>query len=174
MDRCDQEVFDKGQSLAAIDGRSKDVNPWVEKVAQESGQRVDWHYSGGVAHVLVLGDHAKALETAKRLAPELVGRVMRWFGADDAGCYRAGVTPLPAEVVAVDVIGAVTTGGRKDIERLAQEVSNAAYKAVVKPYEEAERAGLIVGNGHHMAQKIAADAKALLLERHAKAQAQSF
>lgn len=106
MDRCDSEVFKTGQSLA-LDARSAAAEPWVRQVALESGQRVDWHYSGGVAHVLVLGDHAGALEVAKRLAPKLDGTVLRWFGTEDAGCYRAGVTPLAAEVVAVDVLGSL-------------------------------------------------------------------
>lgn len=56
------------------------------------------------------------------------------------------------------------------IEELARKASNAAYAAVVKLYEEAEYAGLIVGNGHHMAQDIAEKAKQLLLERYRKAQ----
>jgi hypothetical protein len=56
------------------------------------------------------------------------------------------------------------------IERIAADVSTDVYAAVVKLYEEAEHAGLIVGNGHHMAQEIAQKAKQLLLERYQKAQ----
>lgn len=101
MDKCDSEVFSKGQSLAALDGCSKDVEPWVQEVAKRSGQRVDWHYSGGIAHVLVLGDHAKALENAKAMPPTEKIRVMRWHSPDDAGCYRAGVSPTTHD----DVVG---------------------------------------------------------------------
>lgn len=54
------------------------------------------------------------------------------------------------------------------VEELAQHVSKDVYAAVVQRYEAAEHAGLIVGNGHHMAQAIAEKAKALLLERHAQ------
>jgi hypothetical protein len=64
-DRCDEEVFRHGVSLLAIDGRANDVEPWVQKVAARSGQKVDWHYTGGVAHVLVLGDHAKAMQASE-------------------------------------------------------------------------------------------------------------
>lgn len=53
-----------------------------------------------------------------------------------------------------------------DVEALAARVSADVHAAVVKHYEDAEHAGLIVGNGHHMAQQIADAAKALLLERH--------
>lgn len=107
MDKCDAEVFSKGQSLAAIDGRSKDVEPWVQEVAKRSGQRVDWHYSGGIAHVLVLGDHAKALAAAQSMTADPGVRVMRWFTVDDAGCYRSGVTPVSDDVIAIDVIGSL-------------------------------------------------------------------
>jgi len=105
--RSATEIFEKGQSLAALDARSAAAQAWVEGVAEKSGQRVDWHYSGGIAHVLVLGDHAKALTTAQGMVPDPDVRVLRWFSAEDAGCYRAGVTPLPEEVIAVDVIGSL-------------------------------------------------------------------
>lgn len=58
----------------------------------------------------------------------------------------------------------------KLIEEIATNVSNRVYTAVVGLYEEAEHAGLIVGNGHHMAQEIAQRAKDLLMERYWKAQ----
>lgn len=54
----------------------------------------------------------------------------------------------------------------KDINELAVRVSADVYAAAVKHFEEAEHAGLIIGNGHHMAQDIAEKAKDLLLERH--------
>lgn len=60
-----------------------------------------------------------------------------------------------------------------EIEELARRVSNAVYAAAVKHYEAAEYTGAIVGNGHHMAQKIAEMAKDLLLERHRAAQGES-
>lgn len=120
-ERCDREVFDNGVSLLAIDGWAKDVEPWVQKIAKHSGQRVDWHYSGGVAHVLVLGDHAKAMASVDALAKELVWvdtdeerfkgserrnpRIMRRYEPEDRGLYRAG-DPLPEGVIGVDSTGA--------------------------------------------------------------------
>lgn len=53
----------------------------------------------------------------------------------------------------------------KLIDRIAADVSTDVYAAVVKLYEEAEHAGLIFGNGHHMAQIIAESARQLLLNR---------
>lgn len=51
------------------------------------------------------------------------------------------------------------------IEELAQGITRDVYAAAVKHFEAAEHAGLIVGNGHHMAQDVAETAKRLLLER---------
>ncbi len=125
-DRCDQEVFDKGVSLLAIDGWAKDVEPWVQKVAAKSGQRVDWHYSGGIAHVLVLGDVDKAMQAVDELEKELVWndsdeprfakdqknpihrrnpRILQRF-AGKGGLYRAG-DPLPEDVIGVDTTGSL-------------------------------------------------------------------
>lgn len=105
-DRCDQEVFKHGQPLLLADtgltGGAKTFEVWVQRIAAESGQRVDWHYSGDIAQVLVLGDWQRARDTAERLVPELAEdqRVMRWFEPDDAGAYRAGVTEVPDDVIA--------------------------------------------------------------------------
>lgn len=65
-----------------------------------SGQRVDWHYSGGRANVLVLGDHAVALKVACQLEGRLDGRVLR-FSDDQRSLYRAG-DPVPEGTIAVD------------------------------------------------------------------------
>ncbi len=119
-DRCDGDVFKNGVSLLAIDGWAKDVEPWVQQVATRSGQRVDWHYSGGVAHVLVLGDHAAAMAAVDELEPLLVAipvpsddrrakeydsfprppRIMQRYATKDRGLYRAG-DPVPEGTIAV-------------------------------------------------------------------------
>jgi len=48
---------------------------------------------------------------------------------------------------------------------LAREVEQAVYAAAAPIYERAERQKLVFGNGHHMAQKLAQEASALLHER---------
>jgi hypothetical protein len=101
MERCDDEVFKNGVSLASLDARSDPAEAWVKRVAAESGQRVDWHYSGGRVHVLVLGDYAAARATAERLLPELDGGLLRWFDGSGLGLYRAGVTVLHPKALAV-------------------------------------------------------------------------
>jgi hypothetical protein len=45
------------------------------------------------------------------------------------------------------------------------EVENTAYRSMVSLFESLEHQGLISGNGHHIAQKIAAIAKETVLER---------
>lgn len=97
---CDAEVFKDGIGLCVIDARMHAAEAWVRKIAERSGQRVDWHYSGGRGNVLVLGDHARALQVARDLVPELDGRVLR-FSEDQVSLYRAG-DPLPQGVIAVD------------------------------------------------------------------------
>lgn len=69
---CDPEVYKDGTLILhtqEIDYH--DMEAWVKRVAEESGQRVDWHPTGGRPCVLALGDLAKARETVLRLLPEL-------------------------------------------------------------------------------------------------------
>tara|TARA_R110002110_G_scaffold26350_10_gene97009 strand:+ start:78 stop:437 length:360 start_codon:yes stop_codon:yes gene_type:complete len=60
MEKCDREVFEKGSSVFIADtgttGGARIFEGWVQLIARESKQRVDWHYSGGVASVLYLGN----------------------------------------------------------------------------------------------------------------------
>lgn len=88
-----------GVGLCVLDASMRAAEAWAQKVAARSGQRVDWHYSGGRANVLVLGDHAVALMAARELAPELDGTVLR-FSEDQRSLYRAGDLLTPG-VIAV-------------------------------------------------------------------------
>lgn len=95
---CDPEIFQKGQPVAALDGSSNAVERWVKVVASKANARVDWHYSGGVAQVLHLGDaqsRTRVMDTMRELAPQLQGRILKYFADDDAGLYRQGITPTP-------------------------------------------------------------------------------
>jgi hypothetical protein len=101
---CDPEIFKSGKSLCVLDAGSHAAEAWVQKVAAKSGQRVDWHYSGGRANVLMLGDHSKAVAAVHELAGELDGRILRIADDDNEhGLYRAG-DPLPEGVIAVDTM----------------------------------------------------------------------
>jgi hypothetical protein len=69
---CDPEVMRKGATVM-LEGRNPgrwEVEAWVKKVAQESGQQVDWHYAAGWVHVLALGDIEAVAATITRLKPE--------------------------------------------------------------------------------------------------------
>lgn len=68
---CDQDVYTKGTTIFVTDTiRSFNIEPWVQKIAAKSGQRVDWHWSGGRAIVLALGDIEKAREALGSLLDE--------------------------------------------------------------------------------------------------------
>ncbi len=52
-----------------------------------------------------------------------------------------------------------------DLAMAAAEMSNLVYAAAVKLFEGLEHAGLINGNGHHAAQKLATLAAREVVER---------
>ena len=59
--RCDPEVYEHGTTIFLTHTlRSADVEAWVRKAAELSGQRIDWRWACGRAEVLVLGDAVKA------------------------------------------------------------------------------------------------------------------
>lgn len=100
---CDQEIFQKGEPVVLLDGSSNAVENWVQEVAKKADARVDWHYSGGVAQVLHLGD----MESRRRVEKAIVNmpevdnpRVMRRLAAGSPGLYRRGVTETPKGAVA--------------------------------------------------------------------------
>ena len=122
---CDPEIFKKGRSICTIDACSHRAEVWVQSVAEKSGQKVDWHYTGGIGNVLYLGDYNRILTAVEKLLPQLedympkekgqrcrcgeakehsLGRVLSVFRAEAHGPYRAG-DELPE-----GAIGAVTTG----------------------------------------------------------------
>ncbi len=68
---CDRDVYTDGTPVFRTDTiRSFNLEPWVQKVAALSGQRVDWHFAGGRAIVLALGDLAKVRAALIELLPE--------------------------------------------------------------------------------------------------------
>jgi hypothetical protein len=72
---CDPEIFKHGECLASATGSSNAVERWVKAVAGAAKARVDWHYAGGIAKVLHLGDGAsrsRALAALKSVDPGTV------------------------------------------------------------------------------------------------------
>ena len=98
---CDPEIFKKGTGVCIIDGSSNAVERWVQAVAKKANAKVDWHYSGGRANVLHLGDNKsrqRVLKAIKELEPELKGRILSVGGP---ALYRAG-DPVPEGTIMVD------------------------------------------------------------------------
>lgn len=74
---CDREIFESGTPLLWADTwtratwtdsnmdpeppRATGFEEWVVRIREASGARIDWHYSGGRAQVLYLGDLAPIL-----------------------------------------------------------------------------------------------------------------
>jgi hypothetical protein len=68
---CDPEIFKDGLAVCTFAAPAVVTEPWVKRVAADSGQRVDWHYSGGRVNMLYLGDYAKVKASVEKLLPEL-------------------------------------------------------------------------------------------------------
>lgn len=100
---CKKEIFENGQPILVIDGASNAVENWVRQVARKADAQIDWHYSGGVAQVLHLGDSDswnKTVEAITALAGQLKGRILKQYEQNESGLFRNGVTPTPEGAVA--------------------------------------------------------------------------
>jgi hypothetical protein len=105
---CDPKVFSEGSPLLLADTftcGAESFDSWVKEVSKASGQNVDWHYSGGIAQVLHLGDR-NAVAAAAQAIP-CPARIMRWCEDASKGAFRAGVDPSPPGAIAgfLDVNG---------------------------------------------------------------------
>jgi hypothetical protein len=99
---CDTEIFQKGEGLCIVDGSSNAVERWVQAIAKKADAHVDWHYCGGRANVLHLGDQAsreRALAAVQELEGELDGHIMSVGGP---ALFRNGVDQAPEGAVAYD------------------------------------------------------------------------
>jgi hypothetical protein len=68
---CDADVFKSGSPVLIIEGlASNRIEGWVKKIAERSGQRVDWHFAAGRAIVKALGDLAAVDTAIAELMPE--------------------------------------------------------------------------------------------------------
>ena len=96
-------IFHHGETVAALDARKIQAEHWVRLVARQAKAQVDWHYSGGVANVLHLGDaasRARVVAAMQRLEGRLKGHLMHIYEEGEPGLYRAGVTPVLSGVSA--------------------------------------------------------------------------
>lgn len=84
-----------------MDAGAEEAEAWVKAVAKTAKAKVDWHYSGGRAQVLHLGNvasRARVEQAIDSLAPILRGTILQRFGTGEVGLYRNGVTPDSARV----------------------------------------------------------------------------
>lgn len=98
---CNPDIFENGRGVCVVDGSSNAVERWVQAVAKKADAQVDWHYSGGRANVLHLGDDAsreRVLSAIQELEPELKGTIL---SVDGPALYRAG-DPVPDGTIAID------------------------------------------------------------------------
>lgn len=67
-DKCDKEVYENGSQIFLTHSiPAKKIEKWIKAVAKESGQKVDWHYVGGRAVILALGDLKKVYSALTNL-----------------------------------------------------------------------------------------------------------
>jgi hypothetical protein len=120
--RCDADVFKHGHAIALLDACMHRAEVFRLAVVQESGQSVDWHYSGGRANMLYLGDFAKVDAAVSKLAPMLettlpreegecsscagkshhrAATILQRYEPETHGAYRDGDV-LPLDAIAVD------------------------------------------------------------------------
>ncbi len=77
---CDPDIFEHGTPVVVLDGSSNAIERWVKMVAATAGAAVDWHYVGGRARVLHLGDdasRARVYAAIDDLEPQLQGAVLQ-------------------------------------------------------------------------------------------------
>jgi hypothetical protein len=100
---CNQEIFENGQTVVCLAAKSNAAESWVKAVAKKADARVDWHYSGGIAQVLHLGDdesRTRVEAAIDELEPTLQGTIIQRYKSDESGLCRKGVTQVPLGVVA--------------------------------------------------------------------------
>jgi len=100
---CDQEIFENGEPVLVFHAPSNAAENWVKSVAEKAQARVDWHYSGGDAQMLHLGDdesRARVEAAIDELEPTLQGNITRRYTPNEQGLYRQEVTHAPDGAVA--------------------------------------------------------------------------
>lgn len=76
---CDKEIFNRGELVARIDAASNATERWVQAVAADANARLDWHYAGGIARVLHLGNaesRSRVEDSIAKLEKNLKGRIL--------------------------------------------------------------------------------------------------
>ena len=64
-------IIREGKTICHFHTSNVLADAWVKKVAERSGQLLDWHNSCGFVGVVYIGDRAKVLAAINELKPEL-------------------------------------------------------------------------------------------------------
>lgn len=71
LENCDKDVYENGKAVMVTHTiPAAKIDQWVKKVAELSGQKVDWHYMGGRAVIRALGDLDAVDAVIQELLPE--------------------------------------------------------------------------------------------------------
>ena len=100
---CNDDIFKNGQPVVLVDARSNATERWVQAVAAAANAQLDWHFSGGVAQVLHLGDsesRTRVEAAITELESTLNGSIMRRLPVGAEGLYHSGVTDAPVGAIA--------------------------------------------------------------------------
>jgi len=89
----DEDIFKHGEIICTTNTIAKDaMNDWVRKVANKSGQQVDWYLRRDHIHIVAMGDLEVVRSTIRELTPEHDGlyrkAVARIVGEKNAWNYR--------------------------------------------------------------------------------------
>lgn len=67
-EKCDPKIYKEGETVFLSNTiRSVDMEEWVQAIAKESGQPVDWRYGCGRAEMLALGNLNKVRKAILKL-----------------------------------------------------------------------------------------------------------
>ena len=95
---CDENVFKNGSPIFLAStgptGGALIFEEWVVAAREVCQQPLDWHYSGGIAQVLFLGDRAAVVD-ALQSRPLPDGMSGQMLEVDHGGRARAGVNWPP-------------------------------------------------------------------------------
>jgi hypothetical protein len=76
---CNKKILKNGTTVAMLAGSSNVIERWVRSVADRAKAQVDWHFAGGRAMVLHLGNKAslqRTLDAIQELKPSFKGDVL--------------------------------------------------------------------------------------------------
>lgn len=99
---CDQEIFQKGEGVCVVTGGSNAIENWVQQLGKITGEKVDWHFSGGRGNVLHLGDaegRERVLIAIQETKANLNGELL---SAGQPALFRRGVDTAPKGAIAYD------------------------------------------------------------------------